>query len=202
MAVVPTVITVILEAVDAIKLIMADIRESGTDTHVAHRRCCRQDGCYPGRRTGSRVGAASAPSAPQANAAQAAAMAVRQAATVCPSTPIPSPAALQPEISRLGEILVNRWPGLQGAGSRRMNTQQHQGEPENSLGRNSLQAKAITERALDRAPQTGKAAQTGRGRCHDPSRNRTARQCDESGRRVGPGSQSTDQDRHCSWTES
>ncbi|RIK58971.1 MAG: chemotaxis protein CheA, partial [Nitrospira sp.] len=35
MAVVPTVISVILEAIDVIKALMADIRESGTDLHVA-----------------------------------------------------------------------------------------------------------------------------------------------------------------------
>ena len=34
MAVTPTVINVVLEAVDVVKLLMADIRESGTDTHV------------------------------------------------------------------------------------------------------------------------------------------------------------------------
>ena len=34
MAVTPAVINVVLEAVDVVKLLMADIRESGTDTHV------------------------------------------------------------------------------------------------------------------------------------------------------------------------
>ena len=34
MAVTPTVINVVLEAVDVVKLLVADIRESGTDVHV------------------------------------------------------------------------------------------------------------------------------------------------------------------------
>jgi len=42
MAVVPAVITVILEAVDTIKLLMADIRESGTDSHVPTEAIARK----------------------------------------------------------------------------------------------------------------------------------------------------------------
>ena len=35
MAVTPNVINIVLEAVDTVKLLMADIRETGTDTHVS-----------------------------------------------------------------------------------------------------------------------------------------------------------------------
>ncbi len=151
MAVVPAVITVILEAVDTIKLIMADIRESGTDTHVPTGDvAAKMDAILAGGH--DPVGAASAPSTPHANAAQHAAIPL-QGTTVSPSPPSPTPDAPQPDISRLGEILVTEGLASKEQVLDALNTQQHQGEQKTPLGEILLQAKAITERALDHALQ-------------------------------------------------
>src|SRR5690349_12412071 len=89
MAVTPDVINVVLEAVDVVKLLMADIRESGTDTHVeVGDISAKLDGILAGQGRGETV------------VAPAPAVAVSE--TVAPADP--GVDASVP--SKLGEILV------------------------------------------------------------------------------------------------
>jgi two-component system chemotaxis sensor kinase CheA len=153
MAVAPAVITVILEAVDTIKLLMADIRESGTDTHVPTETIAKK---MDDILAGAHAAAAAAVSAPSAGHEP-----VRQ------PVPAPPPAASEPAASaepaaspageadspRLGEILVNEGLVSKEQVFDALNRQQHQSDPKTPLGEILLQAKAITERALDHALQ-------------------------------------------------
>ncbi len=129
MAVSPTIISVILETIDVIKAIMADIRESGTDNHVATAAIASKlDDII--NSTVSTPAPAVAPKVETAAPAQAA-----------PSAPPPT----------LGEILVNDGLASKEQVLDALTTQQHQPDPKTPLGEILLQAKAITERALDQA---------------------------------------------------
>ncbi len=129
MAVNPTIISVILETIDVIKAIMADIRESGTDTHVATGAIASKlDDIING--TVSTVAPATAPKA---------------------EAPAPAQESPAPPPPTLGEILVNDGLASKEQVLDALTAQQHQPEPKTPLGEILLQAKAITERALDQA---------------------------------------------------
>jgi len=135
MAVNPTIISVILETIDVIKAIMADIRESGTDNHVATAAiAAKLDDILNG------TTAAAPPTQTQAAA----------------STKVDAPAAVEASApvapaQTLGEILVNDGVASKEQVFDALTAQQHQPEPKTPLGEILLQAKAITERALDQA---------------------------------------------------
>ena len=134
MAVSPAIISVILETIDIIKAIMADIRETGTDSNVATEAIAATlDDIINGKAT------ATAAAAPAASVAPA-------EPTVQPE--VKAPAATAPT---LGEILVNEGFASKDQVLDALNAQQHQPEPKTPLGEILLQAKAITERALDQA---------------------------------------------------
>ncbi|HQZ67270.1 MAG: chemotaxis protein CheA [Nitrospira sp.] len=127
MAVSPTIISVILETIDVIKAIMADIRESGTDNHVATAAIASKlDDIINGT-----VSTA--------------------APAVAPKVEASAPVQEAPAPPTLGEILVNEGLASKDQVLDALNAQQHQAEPKTPLGEILLQAKAITERALDQA---------------------------------------------------
>jgi len=133
MAVNPTIISVILETIDVIKAIMADIRESGTDNHVATAAiAAKLDDILNG------TTAAAPPTQAAASSKVDAPPAVEASAPVAPA-------------QTLGEILVNDGVASKEQVFDALTAQQHQPEPKTPLGEILLQAKAITERALDQA---------------------------------------------------
>ncbi|MCW5799693.1 MAG: chemotaxis protein CheA, partial [Nitrospira sp.] len=133
MAVNPAIISVILETIDVIKAIMADIRESGTDSHVATAAiAAKLDDILNG------TTAASAP-------AQTEAVAPAKVEAASPTSAAAAP------VQTLGEILVNDGLASKEQVLDALTAQQHQPEPKTPLGEILLQAKAITERALDQA---------------------------------------------------
>jgi len=143
MDVVPAVISVILEAIDVIKALMADIRESGTDTHVATAAiAAKLDDIING------TTALPTPSA--AGTGQAPPDVTPPTGTASPEAAHIAPAAVPPT---LGEILVNEGLASKDQVLDALNAQQHQPDPKTPLGEILLQAKAITERALDQALQ-------------------------------------------------
>lgn len=138
MAVSPTIISVILETIDVIKAIMADIRATGTDSNVATDAIAATLDAIINGKTNAAAPAAAASAAPNIEPASVAA------------TAAPSPAPAQP-VPTLGEILVNEGLASKDQVLDALNAQQHQPEPKTPLGEILLQAKAITERALDQA---------------------------------------------------
>ncbi|ULA59025.1 MAG: Sensor histidine kinase CheAY [Nitrospira sp.] len=133
MAVNPTIISVILETIDVIKAIMADIRESGTDSHVATAAiAAKLDDILNG----------TTPPAPPTEAVAS--------LKVEASPAVEAPAPVAPA-QTLGEILVNDGVASKEQVFDALTAQQHQPEPKTPLGEILLQAKAITERALDQA---------------------------------------------------
>lgn len=136
MAVSPTIISVILETIDVIKAIMADIRESGTDNHTPTEViAAKLDAILSG--TAPSQAASAAPVATSAAPSMEALAAASEAVAPPPPT--------------LGEILVNEGFASKDQVLDALNAQQHQPEPKTPLGEILLQAKAITERALDQA---------------------------------------------------
>jgi two-component system chemotaxis sensor kinase CheA len=134
MAVNPAIISIILETIDVIKSIMSDIRETGTDTHVATEAiAAKLDGIINGKASAS---------VPEPVHLQAAISAAVETAAQAASTSQPP---------TLGEILVNEGLASKDQVLDALNAQQHQPEPKTPLGEILLQAKAITERALDQA---------------------------------------------------
>jgi Chemotaxis protein histidine kinase and related kinases len=145
MAVVPVVISVILETIDVIKAIMADIRESGTDTNVATEEiAAKLDDIINGRTNLSMPAAASAFSVPEERVTD---------------LPVDTTSSSDSQVSAasaphtLGEILVDEGLASKDQVLDALNAQQHQPDPKTPLGEILLQAKAITERALDQALQ-------------------------------------------------
>ncbi len=140
MAVSPAIISVILETIDVIKAIMADIRESGTDNHVATEAIAATlDDIINGK-----AGITAAVAATEA--------AVRSDVETAPTeaaSAVQVPAGHT--IPTLGEILVNEGLASKDQVLDALNAQQHQPDPKTPLGEILLQAKAITERALDQA---------------------------------------------------
>ena len=130
MAVSPAIISVILETIDVIKAIMADIRETGTDANVATEAIAATlDGILNGK-------IASAPASAQTRVEPPAQTEAKAAPQSAPT---------------LGEILVNEGLASKDQVLDALNAQQHQPDPKTPLGEILLQAKAITERALDQA---------------------------------------------------
>ena len=145
MAVVPVVISVILETIDVIKAIMADIRGSGTDTNVATEEiAAKLDDIINGRTNLSMPAAASAFSVPEERVTD---------------LPVDTTSSSDSQVSAasaphtLGEILVDEGLASKDQVLDALNAQQHQPDPKTPLGEILLQAKAITERALDQALQ-------------------------------------------------
>ena len=137
MAVNPAIISIILETIDVIKAIMADIRESGTDSHVATASIAEKlDDILNGN------------TAPAAAPVQTEAVAPPK---VEAASPAPAAAAPVAPPQTLGEILVNDGLASKEQVLDALTAQQHQPEPKTPLGEILLQAKAITERALDQA---------------------------------------------------
>lgn len=137
MAVNPAIISVILETVDIIKAIMADIKDSGTDSHVpTDAISAKLDDILNGNATAD------------TSASQAPAAAMPNVDTVATAAPEAAPA---PPPQTIGEILVNDGLASKEQVFDALTAQQHQAEPKTPLGEILLQAKAITERALDQA---------------------------------------------------
>ena len=135
MAVNPAIISIILETIDVIKAIMADIRESGTDNHVATASiAAKLDDILNGN------------TAPVAAPVQSEAVAPPKVEAASPDQAAPVAAP-----QTLGEILVNDGLASKEQVLDALTAQQHQPEPKTPLGEILLQAKAITERALDQA---------------------------------------------------
>jgi two-component system chemotaxis sensor kinase CheA len=130
MVVTPQVITVILEAVDVVKLLMADIRESGTDAHVETAgMSAKLDDVLAGK--------VSIPAEQS------------QGRPIDGSPTAPEPAAAAPPPSKLGEILIQ-----EGAASKEQVLEAlDQQERKLPLGEILVQSGVITERTLEAALQ-------------------------------------------------
>ncbi|MEQ1793904.1 MAG: chemotaxis protein CheA, partial [Nitrospira sp.] len=136
MAVVPEIITVILETVDTVKLIMTEIRTSGTDVNIPVEAMSHKlDDILAGKLSGA-AAASPPPVAP---------------APVTAATPeLPQPAAPPPQ---LGEILVTEGLATKEQVFDALTEQSKQPDPKQPLGELLIQAKAISEKALDQALQ-------------------------------------------------
>jgi len=140
MAVVPEIITVILETVDTVKLIMTEIRTSGTDIKIPVEAMSKKlDDILAGQFSSAPAAMPVAPAAPPPPAPQAA-----KAPEPAPSTPPPP---------QLGEILVTEGLATKEQVFDALTEQSKQAEPKQPLGELLIQAKAITEKALDQALQ-------------------------------------------------
>ena len=132
MAVTPTVINVVLEAVDVVKLLVADIRESGTDIHVeVVAISAKLDNVLAGQ-----------------EAAQAE-PAVPMPAAISETLSHADPAHQTPPPSKLGEILIQ-----EGSASKEQVLEAlEQQDRKLPLGEILVQSGVITERALESALQ-------------------------------------------------
>lgn len=144
MAVTPSVITVILEAVDTVKVLIAAIKMDGSDGDVPVGAIAQKlDDILAGKGV---TGAAPAREAPTAHAT---------AGHAEPAHPDPGAAAKAASagVPTIGEILVNEGLASKEQVFDALTAQQHQPDPKMPIGEILLQAKAITERALDSALQ-------------------------------------------------
>jgi two-component system chemotaxis sensor kinase CheA len=135
MAVTPNVINIVLEAVDTVKLLMADIRETGTDTHVSVEAIAAKL---------DEILAGGEPAAPPAAAAADSAVAA------APASPVQeTPAAEPPPPTKLGEILIQ-----EGSVSKEQVIEAlEQQDRKLPLGEILVQSGVITERTLESALQ-------------------------------------------------
>lgn len=139
MAVTPAIITIILEAIDTVKVLLAAIKMDGSDSDIPVATISgKLDDVLAGK-TGAGAGAAPPVGATATPTAAA------QTATA-PSSPTPPATA-----PTLGEILVSEGLASKEQVFDALTTQQHQPDPKAPIGEILLQAKAITERALDSA---------------------------------------------------
>lgn len=137
MAVIPSIINVILEAVDVVKAIMHDIRATGTDVNVPTEEMAKKlDDVLAGKFEGSTPEAKPSMAAPAPSPA---------------ANPTPDPAALASAPQTIGEILVNDGLASKEQVFDALTQQQKQPEPKQALGELLIQAKVISERALDQA---------------------------------------------------
>jgi two-component system chemotaxis sensor kinase CheA len=135
MAVTPNVINIVLEAVDTVKLLMADIRETGTDTHVSVEAIAAKL---------DEILAGGEPAAPPAAAAADSAVAAAPASPV-QETPVAEP----PPPTKLGEILIQ-----EGSVSKEQVIEAlEQQDRKLPLGEILVQSGVITERTLESALQ-------------------------------------------------
>ena len=132
MAVTPAVINVVLEAVDVVKLLMADIRESGTDTHVeVVAISAKLDDILAGQEAGQ-AGTAVTPPMLAAD----------------PAAPT-DPAHDAPATTKLGEILIQ-----EGSASKEQVLEAlEQQDRKLPLGEILVQSGVITEKTLETALQ-------------------------------------------------
>ncbi|MDQ6734046.1 MAG: chemotaxis protein CheA [Nitrospirota bacterium] len=132
MAVTPTVINVVLEAVDVVKLLVADIRESGTDTHVeVVAISAKLDRVLAGQESTQTPPA------------------VPQPAAISDIPAHTEPAHHSPPPSKLGEILIQ-----DGSASKEQVLEAlEQQDRKLPLGEILVQSGVITERALESALQ-------------------------------------------------
>jgi two-component system, chemotaxis family, sensor kinase CheA len=132
MAVTPTVINVVLEAVDVVKLLVADIRESGTDIHVeVVAISAKLDNVLAGQEPAQIEPAVPPPAAISDTPAHA------------------DPAHHSPPPSKLGEILIQ-----EGSASKEQVLEAlEQQDRKLPLGEILVQSGVITERALESALQ-------------------------------------------------
>ncbi|MCS6284666.1 MAG: chemotaxis protein CheA [Nitrospira sp.] len=143
MAVVPEIITVILETVDTVKLIMSDIRAKGTDVNIPVEAMAKKlDDVLAGNIGASAPAPAAAPVMPTAS----------QTPATAPVSPATAPATEAPA-PQLGEILVNEGLATKEQVFDALTAQSKQGDAKQPLGELLIQAKAITEKALDQALQ-------------------------------------------------
>jgi two-component system chemotaxis sensor kinase CheA len=135
MAVTPNVINIVLEAVDTVKLLMADIRETGTDTHVSVEAIAAKL---------DEILATGGPAIPPAAAA------ADSTATAAPVASTPeTPAAEAPPTTKLGEILIQ-----EGSVSKEQVIEAlEQQDRKLPLGEILVQSGVITERTLESALQ-------------------------------------------------
>jgi two-component system chemotaxis sensor kinase CheA len=137
MVVIPSIINVILEAVDVVKAIMHDIRATGTDNNVPTEAMAKKlDDVLAGKFEGTTPAAKSAMASPAPSPA---------------ATPIPDPAAPASPHPTIGEILVHDGLASKEQVFDALTEQQKQTEPKQPLGELLIQAKVISERALDQA---------------------------------------------------
>ena len=149
MAVIPAIINVILEAVDVVKALMHDIRATGTDNNVPTEAMAKKlDDVLAGKFEGT----APAPSPSMAVPAPPPAAAPAQD-PAAPCSPSPT----------IGEILVHEGLASKEQVFDALTQQQKQPEPKQQLGELLIQAKVISERALDQAlhkqDKSGKSAE-------------------------------------------
>lgn len=135
MAVAPEIITVILETVDTVKVIMTEIRSSGTDISIPVETMSQKLDDILAGKLGQPAAAPSAPAAP--------AVASTQESVKPVSAPPP----------QLGEILVNEGLATKEQVFDALTAQSKQPEPKQALGELLVAAKAISEKALDQALQ-------------------------------------------------
>jgi two-component system chemotaxis sensor kinase CheA len=145
MAVVPAVINVILETVDVVKAIMADIRQTGTDKNVPTTAMAKKlDEVLSGT-----TGVVEAPAAVQMPA-QYSGDSTHGPAPL-PSAPVLPAAGSNESPATIGEILVQEGLATKEQVFDALTQQQKQGDLKQPLGEILVKAKAITERALDQA---------------------------------------------------
>ena len=139
MAVVPAVINVILETVDVVKAIMADIRQTGTDTNV------------PVGAMAKKLDDVLAGTLPLAEQEEVRPHAQREEGG---QPPTPEQRGQAPAVGApptIGEILVEEGLATKEQVFDALTQQHKQPEPKQPIGELLVQAKAITERALDQA---------------------------------------------------
>jgi two-component system chemotaxis sensor kinase CheA len=145
MAVTQQVITAILEAIDVVKLLMADIKESGTDEHVQTGSVSQKLDQVLAGNAGGEGGAAEAKPSQQASP--------EKAQTAAPGDePVPVP-------PKLGEILVSDGAVSKEQIIEALDKQEHKPP----LGQVLVEMEAISPQALDAAlhKQQGKGAHKG-----------------------------------------
>jgi len=135
MAVVPEIITVILETVDTVKMIMTEIRTSGTDIKIPVEAMSQKLDDILAGKVGQAVAAPQPP-----------------AASILTSAPEPLRVPAPPP-PQLGEILVNEGLATKEQVFDALTAQSKQPEPKQALGELLVAAKAISEKALDQALQ-------------------------------------------------
>ena len=135
MAVVPEIITVILQTVDTVKAIMAEIRTSGTDVNIPVEIMSQKLDEILAGKVGRPAVEPNTPAAP-----------------IVPSAPEAVKVAAPPH-PQLGEILVNEGLATKEQVFDALTAQSKQPEPKQALGELLVAAKAISEKALDQALQ-------------------------------------------------
>ncbi|ALA58555.1 chemotaxis protein CheA [Nitrospira moscoviensis] len=155
MAVVPAVINVILETVDVVKALMADIRQSGTDQHVQTEAMAKRlddvlAGALP---TATTEGVRPHAKREEGGQTPAEGEGVRNHVSEQPAgrcaQMVPGPVPAVPPT--IGEILVEEGLATKEQVFDALTQQHKQPEPKQPIGELLVQAKAITERALDQA---------------------------------------------------